>query len=63
MELAQTRQFAECQVKRVFEKVCYRSPNGPADEQAITNIATIFENNNRSMKRVFAETAIYCMGN
>ena len=63
MELAQTRQFAECQVRRVFEKVCYRAPNGPVDEQVVTDIATIFENNNRSMKRLFAETAIYCMGN
>jgi hypothetical protein len=62
MELAQTRQFAECQVKNVFRKVCYRSPNGAADEQAVENIANIFETNNRSMKRVFAETAVYCMG-
>jgi len=62
MELAQTRQFAECQVKKVFEKVCYRSPNGPVDEQAVVTIANSFEANNRSMKRVFAETALYCMG-
>ncbi len=63
MELAQTRQFAECQVKRVFHKVCHRSPNGPADNQAVGTIATSFEANNRSMKRVFAETALHCMGN
>ncbi len=63
MELSQTRQFAECQVKTVFEKVCYRTPNGQADLQAVENIATSFETNNRSMKRVFAETALYCMGN
>ena len=62
-EFAQTRQFSECQVKRVFEKVCYRAPNGPADQTAVENIATIFESNNRSMQRVFAETAVYCMGN
>ena len=46
----------------MFEKVCYRSPNGPADEQAVQTIATSFETDNRSMKRVFAETALYCMG-
>lgn len=62
MELAQTRQFAECQVKKAFEKVCYRKPNGAADEQAVETIATSFETNNRSMKRVFAETALHCMG-
>ena len=62
MELAQTRQFARCQVKNVFEQICFRSPNGPADEQAVEDIATIFEANNRSMKRVYAEVGVYCMG-
>jgi hypothetical protein len=62
MELAQTRQFSRCQVKKAFEKVCYRKPNGAADEQAVETIATSFESNNRSMKRVFAETALHCMG-
>ena len=33
-----------------------------ADETAVENIADIFEANNRSMKRVYAETALYCMG-
>ncbi len=62
MELAQTRQFAKCQVRQAFEKICYRTPNGAADEQAVETIATSFESNNRSMKRVFAETALHCMG-
>jgi len=62
VELAQTRQFSECQVKNVFEKICYRTPNGAADLQAVETIATNFEANNRSMRRVFAETAVYCMG-
>jgi hypothetical protein len=62
-ELAQTRQFSECQVRNVFEKVCYRTPNGAADLQAVETIANSFEANNRSLKRVFAETAVYCMGN
>jgi hypothetical protein len=63
MELARTRQFSECQVRTVFEKVCYRKPNGPTDLTAVETIATSFETNNRSLKRVFAETAVYCMGN
>ena len=62
MEIAQTRQFAECQVKKAFESVCHRTPNGPGDVQAVASIASSFEANNRSMKRVFAETAAYCMG-
>ena len=63
MELAQTRQFSVCQVRNVFEKVCYRKPNGAADLTAVETIANSFEANNRSLKRVFAETAVYCMGN
>lgn len=63
VELASTRQFAECQVKKAFEKVCYRPPNGAVDHQAVEDIADIFQNNSYSMKRVFAETAAYCMGN
>ena len=63
VELASTRQFSECQVKKAFEKVCYRPPNGEVDHQKVEEIATIFESNNYSMKRVFAETASYCMGN
>ena len=63
IEIAQTRQFSECQVKKAFEKVCHRSPNGSADVQAVRNIANSFEANNRSMKRVFAETAAHCRGN
>lgn len=62
LELAQTRQFAKCQVTQAFEKVCHRSPNGAADIQAIETIATNFETNNRSMKRVFAESAVHYMG-
>jgi hypothetical protein len=62
MELAQSRQFSECQVRNAFERVCFREPNGDADLAAVQNIANIFEANNRSMKRVFAETAVYCMG-
>ncbi len=63
MELAATRQFSECQVKKAFEKVCHRSPNGAADIQAVTNIANSFEANNLNMKSIFGETAAYCMGN
>ena len=62
VEIASTRQFSECQVKKVFEKVCHRSPNGPADEQAVTNIANSFEQNSYSIRQVFAETAVHCMG-
>ncbi|MEM1260910.1 MAG: hypothetical protein AAGH76_00795 [Pseudomonadota bacterium] len=63
MEFSATRQFAQCQVEHVFEKVCHRVPNGAADNAEVDRIATVFETGNRSLKRVFAETATYCMGN
>jgi len=62
MEISQSRQFSECQVKNAFEKVCHRAPNGAADLQVVQNIANSFEASNRSMKQVFAETAAYCRG-
>ncbi len=62
MEISQTRQFAVCQVEQVFEKVCYRKPNGTADIAEVERVANVFESENRNLKRVFAETATYCMG-
>ncbi len=62
MELAQTRRFAECQVTKVFEKVCYRPPNGPVDVQAVQTIANNFQASNHNMKGVFAEASVHCMG-
>lgn len=62
MELSQNRRFAECQATKAIEKVCHRTPNGPADLQAVQDIANSFEANNRSMQRIFAESAVYCMG-
>jgi hypothetical protein len=62
MEISQSRQFSECQVKQVFEKICYREPNGTADLQAVQTIANSFEGSNRSMKQAFAETAAFCRG-
>jgi len=62
IELGQSRQFAECQVERVFRQLCWRDPISAADQQAIAHIADIFETSNRSMQRVYAHTAAYCAG-
>lgn len=61
LALARTRAFSECQVERVFRQVCYREPEGTADLRAVERIADIFEHSNRSMKRVYAHTAAYCL--
>jgi len=61
-ELGQSRQFAECQVERVFRQLCWRDPISAADRQAVAHIADIFEASNRSMQHVYAHTAAYCAG-
>jgi hypothetical protein len=62
-EIAASRAFSECQVEKVFRRVCLRPPEDAADRAEVQRIANVFEAENRSMKRVFAETAAYCMGN
>ncbi len=62
MEISQTRRFAECQVTKVFEKVCYRTPNGDADLAAVQTMADNFQASNHRMKGVFAEASVHCMG-
>jgi hypothetical protein len=62
-EVAGSRAFSECQVEKVFRRVCLRPPEDAADRAEVQRIADVFEAQNRSMKRVFAETAAYCMGN
>ncbi|NNJ93713.1 MAG: hypothetical protein HKP57_03105, partial [Halobacteria archaeon] len=62
-ELANSRAFASCQVKKVFKNVCLREPGDTADRNMVETITDNFIANNYSMKSVFAETAVYCMGN
>jgi len=61
-EVAASRAFSTCQVRKAFEHVCFRAPNSDADVAEIERIADVFETQDYSMKRVFAETAAFCMG-
>ncbi len=61
-EVAASRAFSVCQVQKVFEHVCFRPPGDDDDVTEIYRIADVFETENYSMKRVFAETALFCMG-
>ena len=54
--------FAECQVKKVFEAVCFRLPQDAADRAALDRITGVFRADQYRMKTVFAETAVHCMG-
>ena len=62
-EVAASRAFSVCQVEKVFQHVCFRPPNSNQDGATVDAIAQTFEDDNYSMKRVFAEVGAYCMGN
>jgi hypothetical protein len=62
-ELANSDQFARCQVEKVFKTVCLRPPVDGADRSEVNRIIGVFRGNGYKVKDVFAETAAYCMGN
>ena len=62
-ELGNSDAFAQCQVEKVFRRVCFRSPSDSADRSEVNRIVAVFKANNYSLKRVFQEAGVYCMGN
>jgi hypothetical protein len=60
-ELAGSRAFAACQVKKAFRTVCLRVPGNAADRGQVDTIVDDFIESNYNMKTVFAEAAVYCM--
>ncbi len=62
-ELENSAQFANCQVTRVFQDVCFRAPSNSADFSQVTSMISSFQQHNYSLRQVFAEAAAYCMGN
>jgi hypothetical protein len=62
-EWAHSDGFAQCQVEKVFRAVCLRDPGNAADRQTVANIKSKFKSSGYKMKQVFADAAIYCMGN
>jgi hypothetical protein len=63
MELAHSDTFAECQVTKVFENVCLRSPADSTDHGQVAAMVTSFRSSGHSLRQVFAESAAYCRGN
>jgi len=61
-ELAHSAKFAQCQVEKVFANVCLREPGNAADRAQIQSMITSLSDNNYELKRTFAESAVYCMG-
>lgn len=61
-ELAHSARFAKCQVEKVFANVCLRKPGNAADRAQIDTMVTSLAQNSYQLKRTFAESAVYCMG-
>jgi hypothetical protein len=61
-ELAHSDTFAECQVEKVFANVCLRPVQDNPDRAQIASMVTSFRNSGFNLKQVFAESAVYCMG-
>ncbi len=61
-EIANSQQFAQCQVEKVFKTVCFRAPGNAADRGKVTQIRGDFVAGGYKLKQVFAETADWCKG-
>jgi hypothetical protein len=62
-ELAGSQAFASCQVTRVFKTVCFRAPSNAADRTQVATMIASFKSSNYSLRQVFADAGVYCMGN
>ncbi len=60
-EFGASDQFAQCQVRKVFKAVCLRAPADATDRGQLATLVGHFRQG-YSLKKVFAETAVYCMG-
>jgi len=61
-ELAYSAKFAQCQVEKVFKNVCLRKPGNSADRTQVSTMIDSLKSNSFQLKRTFAESAVYCMG-
>jgi hypothetical protein len=62
-EVENSSQFATCQVQKVFQAMCLRAPANAADRAQISQMTASFVSSSYNMKTVFAQSAVYCMGN
>ena len=61
-ELAGSDAFAQCQVTKVFQAVCFRAPNSAADQQTVASIKASFKSGGYKLKQVFQLSAAACPG-
>jgi len=61
-ELENTTAFANCQVVKVFQTVCMRTPTSSADQATVASIQALFTQSNYDLKQVFQQSAAACAG-
>jgi len=61
-ELASSDAFAQCQVTKVFQAVCFRAPNSAADQATVATIKASFKSGGYKLKQVFQLSAAACPG-
>ena len=61
-ELAASDAFAQCQVTKVFQAVCFRAPTSAADMATVSSIKSSFKTSGYKLKQVFQLAAAACPG-
>jgi hypothetical protein len=61
-ELESATAFAQCQVTKVFQAVCFRAPTSAADVATVATITTAFQSGGYKLKQVFQQSAAACPG-
>jgi hypothetical protein len=61
-ELAASDAFAQCQVTKVFQAVCFRAPTSAADQATVATIKGNFKSGGYKLKQVFQQAAAACPG-
>jgi len=61
-ELASSATFAQCQVSKVFQAVCFRAPVSSADVATVASITSSFTSGGYHLKQVFQLAAAACPG-
>jgi hypothetical protein len=61
-ELASSTTFAQCQVTKVFQAVCFRAPVSTTDLATVGAITSGFTSGGYRLKQVFQQSAAACAG-
>ena len=61
-ELASSQTFAQCQVQKVFQAVCFRVPQNATDLATVASLTSNFTTDGYNLKTVFQQAAAACPG-